>query len=129
MRAGVPSLQSTIRRRSARGRCIPEGTPDLGSLRQLGLGKARLAILPLSRDANDGPDLQLDLAYVEMLVGESDAAAKRHAYLLTIPSDISAPLRRVGPMWDSLRGNPRFQRLFAAARRCSKLAPNAASLE
>jgi hypothetical protein len=91
----------------------------------LGLGKARLEILPLSRDANDGPGLQVDLAYVETLVGESDAAAKRHAYPLTIPSDISAPLRRVDPMWDSLRGNPGFQRLFAAARPCSKLAPNA----
>ena len=45
----------------------------------MGLGKARLEIRPLSRDANDGPDLQVDLAYVETLVGESDEAAKRHA--------------------------------------------------
>ena len=46
-------------------------------------GARAVEILPVSRDANDGPDLQVDLAYVETLVGESDAAAKRLAYLLT----------------------------------------------
>ena len=79
-------------------------------------GASAVEILPVSRDANDGPDLQVDLAYVETLVGESDAAVKRLAYLLTIPSDISVPLLRVDPMWDSLRGNPGFQRLVATAR-------------
>ena len=78
-------------------------------------GVRAVEIVPVSRDANDGPDL-LDLAYVETLVGESDAAVKRLAYLLTIPSDISIPLLRVDPMWDSLRGNPGFQRLLATAR-------------
>ena len=75
-----------------------------------------MEILSVSRDANDGPDLQVDLAHVETLVGESDAAAKRLAYLLTIPSDISVPLLRVASMWDLLRGNPGLQRLFATAR-------------
>ena len=32
-------------------------------------GVRAVEILPVSRDANDGPDLQLDLAYVETLVG------------------------------------------------------------
>ena len=73
-------------------------------------------ILPVSLDANDGADLQVDLAYVETLVGESDAAVKRLTYLLTIPSDIAVPLLRVDPMWDSLRGNPAFQRLIATGR-------------
>jgi len=79
-------------------------------------GARAVEILPVSRDANDGPDLQLDLAYVETLVGEPDAAVKRLAYLLTIPSDLSVPLLRVDPMWDSLRGNPGFQRLLATSR-------------
>ena len=56
-----------------------------------------MEILPVSRDANDGPGLKVDLAYVETLVGESDAAAKRRAYLLTIPPDISVPLLRAAP--------------------------------
>jgi len=77
-------------------------------------GARAVEILPVSRDANDGPDLQGDMAYVETLVGEVDAAVKRLAYLLTIPSDISVPLLRVDPMWDSLRGNAGFQRLVTA---------------
>ena len=59
---------------------------------------------------------QVDLAYVETLVGESDAAVKRLAYLLTIPSDISVPLLRVAAHVGLLRGNPGLQRLFATAR-------------
>ena len=79
-------------------------------------GARAVEILPVSRDAIDGSDLQRDLAYVETLVGEPDAAVKRLAYLLTIPADISVPLLRVDPMWDSLRDNPAFQRLLATAR-------------
>jgi Flp pilus assembly protein TadD len=78
-------------------------------------GVRAVEILPVSRGANDGPDLQVDLAYVETLVGESDAAAKRLAYLRTIPSDISF-LCFAWPIWDLLRGNPGLQRLFATAR-------------
>jgi len=71
-------------------------------------------ILPVSRDGNDGADLQQDYAFVETLVGETDSAVKRLAFLLTIPSDVSVNLLRFDPMWDPLRGNPTFQRLVGA---------------
>jgi TolB-like protein/Flp pilus assembly protein TadD len=70
-------------------------------------------ILPVSRDGNDGADLQEDYAFVETLVGETDAAVKRLAFLLSIPSDVSVNLLRADPMWDPLRGNQAFQRLIA----------------
>ena len=73
--------------------------------------------LPVSRDAVDGPDLQEDYAYVEMLVGEADAAVKRLAYLLSIPSDMSVNVLRYDPAWDPLRGNPEFRRLVGAPAR------------
>ncbi len=76
-------------------------------------GAKAAEILPVSRDAVDGADLQEDFAYVEMLVGEHNAAITRLAYLLTIPSDVSVPMLRADPMWDPLRGNPRFQQLVA----------------
>jgi hypothetical protein len=76
-------------------------------------GARAVEILPVSRDAVDGADLQEDFAYVEMLVGNHDAAIRRLAYLLTIPSDVSVPMLRADPMWDPLRSNPSFQRLVA----------------
>jgi tetratricopeptide (TPR) repeat protein len=69
-------------------------------------------ILPVSRDGNDGADLQQDYALVETLVGETDAAVKRLTYLLSIPSDLSVNLLRFDPTWAPLRGNPAFQRLI-----------------
>jgi len=76
-------------------------------------GHRAVEMLPISRDAIDGGEMQEDMAYVETLVGETDAAIDRLAYLLTIPSDVSIPVLRVDRMWDRLRGNPRFQRLVA----------------
>jgi tetratricopeptide (TPR) repeat protein len=73
-------------------------------------------ILPVSRDRNAGADLQQDYAFVETLVGETDAAVKRLAFLLSIPSDVSVNLLRTDPTWDPLRTNPGFQRLLAAPK-------------
>ena len=69
-------------------------------------GKRAVDILPVSRDAWDGADLQQDLAFLETLVGEHDAAIKRLAYLLTIPSGLSVPLLRADPMWGSASRQP-----------------------
>jgi len=77
-------------------------------------GTRAVEMLPVSRDAIDGGEMQEDMAYVETLVGEADAAITRLAYLLTIPSDISIPLLRVDPVWKPLRGDPRFKRLVAS---------------
>ena len=79
-------------------------------------GKRAADNLPVSRDACDGADLQEDLAYVETLVGEHDAAIKRLAYLLTVPSGASVTFLRLDPMWDPLRSTPGFQQLIAAPR-------------
>ena len=70
-------------------------------------------ILPVSRDGNDGADLQEDYAFVETLVGETDAAVKRLAFLLSIPSDVSVNFLRFDPMWDGLRGSAALQRLIS----------------
>ena len=79
-------------------------------------GAKAVEILPVSRDAVDGADLQEDMAYVELLVGDHDAAIARLASLLTIPSDVSVPMLRADPMWDPLRRNPRFDKLISAPR-------------
>jgi hypothetical protein len=77
-------------------------------------GHRAVEMLPVSRDAIDGAEMQEDMAYVETLVGDADAAIDRLAYLLTIPSDVSVPVLRVDRMWDALRSDPRFKRLLGS---------------
>jgi serine/threonine-protein kinase len=121
-RAFADSARTILERRVAADPNEPGVRMDLASAYAL-LGRkgdalreaARATgILPVSRDAVDGPDLQEDYAFVEMLCGDADAAVRRLAYLLSIPSDISVNVLRVDPTWDPLRGNPGFQRLVAA---------------
>jgi hypothetical protein len=78
-------------------------------------GRRAVALMPVSLDAVDGPNYLDDLAYLEMRVGEHDAAIGRLAYLLTIPADATVPLLRADPEWDPLRGNARFRRLVGEA--------------
>ncbi len=76
-------------------------------------GRTAVTLLPTSKDALDGPRLLANLAEIFLLVGEHEAAIDRLAFLLTIPSPISAPLLGVDPLWAPLRGSPRFERLVA----------------
>jgi len=70
-------------------------------------------LVPLSKDAYFGAARVVNLAHVYALVGEHQAAIEQLKLLLSIPSEISIPLLRVDPNWESLRGDPRFQRLLA----------------
>jgi len=70
-------------------------------------------LVPLSKDAYFGAARVENLAHVYALVGEPEAAIDQLKLLLSIPSEISIPLLRVDPNWDSLRGDPRSQRLLA----------------
>jgi serine/threonine-protein kinase len=47
-----------------------------------------------------------------LLVGEFDAALEQIEYWLSRPSYLSVALLRVDPIWDPIRGDPRFQALL-----------------
>jgi serine/threonine-protein kinase len=74
-------------------------------------------LVPVSRDAVDGPNYIRELAGVYATLGESDAALDRIEYLLSIPGGLSPGWLRVDPMWKPLRGNPRFEALLARTDR------------
>ena len=69
-------------------------------------------LLPLSKDCIFGMDIIESLAEIYTIVGEHDLAVDQLEILLSNPSDISAPLVRIDPIWDPLRDNPRFQALI-----------------
>jgi len=68
-------------------------------------------LLPISRDAFWGADVEIFRAVVEARVGEKDAAIERIRYLLSIPSFLSPGALRIDPEWTPLRNDPRFRKL------------------
>ena len=72
-----------------------------------------MALLPTGKDAVDGPRAEENLAYVEVLVGNKNRAIPRLQHLLEVPYNncLTPALLRLNPQWDSLRGDPAFQKL------------------
>ncbi|HKP92333.1 MAG TPA: FlgO family outer membrane protein [Chthoniobacterales bacterium] len=75
-------------------------------------GQRAVDMLPISRDAFDGPSLATKLAVVYAQVGELEAAVDLLAKLLEIPNGPTTGSLRIEPEWDPLRGEARFQRLL-----------------
>jgi serine/threonine protein kinase/Flp pilus assembly protein TadD len=75
-----------------------------------------VASMPASKDAVEGPSNEDNLACIEAHFGEKDKAIAALEHLLTIPYAFpeTPALLRLDPDWDSLRGDPRFQKLVAS---------------
>jgi TolB-like protein/Tfp pilus assembly protein PilF len=69
-------------------------------------------LLPTTTDALVGPSLEVNQAWVLVLTGDHDAAIDKLERLMSIPAPITRELLQVDPMYDPLKGNPRFQRLL-----------------
>jgi serine/threonine-protein kinase len=78
-------------------------------------GKRGVGLLPISRDALNGPYLQHYLARIYMLVGEPELALDQLEPLLKIPYYLSPGWLKIDPNFDPLRGNPRFERLVGGS--------------
>ena len=77
---------------------------------------------PESKDAFHGALEAANLALVYALIGEQEQAVTLLERLLSTPGAVSFPgfpqsitlaELRLGSQWDSLRGNPRFQKILA----------------
>jgi TolB-like protein/lipopolysaccharide biosynthesis regulator YciM len=70
-------------------------------------------LLPSEKDAVDGPSYEEHLAAIEAEFGDKDRAIPRLQHLLAIPytNSLTPALLRLDPKWDSLRGEPGFQKL------------------
>jgi tetratricopeptide (TPR) repeat protein len=74
-------------------------------------GEEAVRMVPISKDAFDGPDLVNNLAEIYVRCGKYETAIDQIETLLSVSSYISPGLLRVDPIWDPLRSNPRFRRL------------------
>jgi TolB-like protein/Flp pilus assembly protein TadD len=74
-------------------------------------GRRAIELLPISKDAYDGPLLATNLAAIYAQVGERDLALEQLATLVEVPNGPTPGTLRVEPEWNPLRGDPRFQEL------------------
>ena len=80
-------------------------------------GKRAVELLPISKDAVDGPYPELNLAGVYAWTNELDLAFEMLTSLSKVPNGLYyGPLKRE-PYWEPLRQDPRYEKLLA------KLAP------
>lgn len=82
-------------------------------------GERATELTPLASDANRGPARQLSLGQIYSLVNEQKKALDAIEPLLKIPHYISPAWLRLDPSFSSLKGNPRFEALIAAAKQRS----------
>jgi tetratricopeptide (TPR) repeat protein len=100
----------------------PEHARTLAVLSQVdaGLGRKELAIqealhavdlMPLSKDVYDGALVLEGLAQVYTWTGEPDRAIELLQKLVTMPDYINYARLKLHPMWNPLRGDPRFEKI------------------
>jgi TolB-like protein/Tfp pilus assembly protein PilF len=72
-------------------------------------------LVPIEKDAVDGPALQIGLAQIEARAGAPEEAIKRLRHLLSIPAGEVASIARlkIDPVWDPIRNRPDFQQLLS----------------
>ena len=70
-------------------------------------------MLPVSRDAYHGPIVLVSSAEIYGMLGDADRAVPLIERALAIPSPQTRQALRFDPKWDSIRSDPRFQKLIA----------------
>jgi TolB-like protein/Flp pilus assembly protein TadD len=76
-------------------------------------GREGLRLMPPEVEAWRGGKRVVDLARIYAMTGRTDEAIEQLELVMSIPADMSAWELRLDPMWDPLRGDPRFEALVA----------------
>ena len=84
-----------------------------------------MMLRPSAGDRVSGPALEENMAFIEAIFGQNDRAISTLTTLLKTPynswvygpATITPALLRLDPLWDSLRGDPAFQKLCDEQRR------------
>jgi hypothetical protein len=58
--------------------------------------------------------LAVNLAKIYAWIGEKDLAIEQIAAVERVPNDLSYGLLKLDPIWDPLRGDPRFEKIVAS---------------
>jgi Flp pilus assembly protein TadD len=77
-------------------------------------GRRACDLLPVTKDAMDGPSYVSNLALIYAWAGEKDLALQTLAGSVKIPGGVSYGELKLMPQWDALRGDPRFDKIVAS---------------
>ena len=77
-------------------------------------GRRACELLPISKDAIDGVVFAANLAQIYAWTGEKDLAIEQIAAVQRAPNYLSYGFLKLSPIWDSLRGDPRFEKIVAS---------------
>jgi serine/threonine protein kinase/predicted Zn-dependent protease len=77
-------------------------------------GQRACELLPISNDAIDGVALAVNLAQVYAWAGEKDRAIEQIVSIERTPNMLSYGFLKLHPYWDSLRDDPRFEKIVAS---------------
>ena len=77
-------------------------------------GRRAIEVRPVTKDAINGADLLYFYAVICAQAGERDLAIEQLDTLAKIPAGASYGELRLDPSWDSLRGDPRFEKIVAS---------------
>jgi TolB-like protein/class 3 adenylate cyclase/Tfp pilus assembly protein PilF len=77
-------------------------------------GRSAVKLMPVSKNAIEGPLFIKYLALIYAWTGEKDRALKRLDQAAKLPGFLSYGQLRLHPYWDPLRGDPRFEKIVAS---------------
>jgi hypothetical protein len=77
-------------------------------------GRRAVELLPVEKDAINGPALIKYLAMIAAWVGDNDLACEQLATATLLPNGGSYGQLKLLPFWDPLRGDSRFEQIVAS---------------
>jgi TolB-like protein/class 3 adenylate cyclase/Tfp pilus assembly protein PilF len=77
-------------------------------------GRRAVELLPVEKDALNGPLMITYLAMIAAWAGDKDLACGQLAIAVRAPSTVSYGQLKLLPFWDPLRGDPRFEKIVGS---------------
>ena len=77
-------------------------------------GRRAIELLPVEKDAINGPAMIKYLAMIAAWVGDKDLACEQLAIAMRHPNSLSYGQLKLLPFWDPLRGDLRFEQIVAS---------------
>jgi Serine/threonine protein kinase len=77
-------------------------------------GRRAVELLPMEKDAINGPLMTEYLAMIAAWVGDKDLACEQLRAAIRFPSSLSYGRLKLLPFWDPLRGDARFEKIVAS---------------